>query len=400
MLYRLLLAFACFLSCFSPVVFADTGGAITSIVLQETIPQNMQNGQLWRYSNGDTYQGEWRNNRPHGKGRYLRMSGDEYVGDFYNGRFQGQGEYRYGNGDVYKGHWENGMRSGQGEMRYQNGNRYTGEWKNDKREGKGELVYRSGSFYKGNWLNDERTGKGFSQFRNGERYAGDFVRNERHGYGVKVDSNGDVYRGTFSHGQRHGVGECHHDGGDIRVCLFDHGNEITDPVKLDLAQQYLKKHKPVYDFNGGIAYHLEDKYTKARYYVTSTQVWWEKTPAMLTDRLRIRSEDENQFLSLTINDYTGPGVYHLHKGDIIAASRNGDPIGLTDDAVARVEIKSDENGEINGFFNISNMKEDGEKSRNYQISGGQFQAMSQPPDKLPNESPAEKYLVENRVSKE
>src|SRR5690606_14230548 len=144
-------------------------------------------------------------------------------------------------------------------------------------------------------------GKGFMQYRNGQRYAGNYASDKPHGYGVLVESTGDVDRGTFSRGVRHGVGECNLEGGVMRMCLFDRGNEILDPVELDLAQAYMEHNRPVYEFNGGIAYQMEDEFTKARYQVTSQQVWWEKTVAMLSDQLRIRSEDENHFIYLIIN---------------------------------------------------------------------------------------------------
>ncbi|MEZ5507679.1 MAG: hypothetical protein R3F38_17645 [Gammaproteobacteria bacterium] len=372
---------------------AGTDTIVTAIVFSETIPQTMQDGQQWRFSNGDTYQGAWRNNRPHGQGRYLTLKGDEYAGTFHNGRFQGQGTFRFSNGDVYQGQWLDGQMHGRGEMKYQNGNVYSGEWAEGVRQGKGELVYRSGSFYKGNWLADEKSGKGYTQYRNGQRHVGEYSNNRPHGYGVQVESDGRTYRGTFSRGLRHGAGECNQEGGVVKVCLFDRGNEITDPAKLELAAKYLEKQQPVYDFNGGIAYHMEDMFTKGRYYVTSSQVWWERTEAMLADQLRIRSQDENQFIYLIINGYTGPGVYHLHKGDVIAASRSGEPIELGDDAIARVEIKTDENGEINGVFSISNLKDDSSNVRTYRIFDGRFQALNKPAEAAPGDNDVQNYLV-------
>lgn len=372
---------------------ANTDTIVTAIVFSETIPQIMEDGQQWQFSNGDTYQGSWRDNRPHGQGRYVTLKGDEYVGTFHNGRFHGEGTFRFSNGDVYQGQWQDGQMHGHGEMKYQNGNVYRGEWVQGMRQGKGELVYRSGSFYKGNWLADEKSGKGYTQYRNGQRHVGEYRNNRPHGYGVEVDSDGRTYRGTFSRGVRHGAGECNQDGGVAKVCLFDRGNEIFDPIKLELAAKYLEKQQPVYEFNGGIAYHMEDMFTKGRYYITSSQVWWERTEAMLADQLRIRSQDENQFIYLIINGYTGPGVYHLHKGEVIAASRAGEPIELGDDAVARVEIKSDENGEINGEFSISKLKDDGRSGRTYRIFDGRFQALSKPVEATPGDSEVQHYLV-------
>lgn len=36
---------------------------------------------------------------------------------------------RYSNGDRYEGNWKNDKRSGKGEMRYANGDSYVGNWK-------------------------------------------------------------------------------------------------------------------------------------------------------------------------------------------------------------------------------------------------------------------------------
>ncbi|HVL02623.1 MAG TPA: hypothetical protein VM553_22545 [Dongiaceae bacterium] len=383
-----------------PVQAAAPEAVATDIVFQETISQTMTSGQTWRYSNGDVYQGEWANNRPHGQGHYQRMNGDEYTGQFNNGRFQGKGTCKYANGDTYEGNWENGLPSGDGEMKYQNGNRFVGEWKDGERSGKGQLFYRSGSYYKGNWARNEKSGKGFMQYRNGERYVGDYADNKPHGFGVQVESTGDVYRGTFSRGFRHGAGECNREGGEVKVCLFDRGNEIRDPVKLDLARQYLEKKRPVYEFNGGIAYQMEDEFTKARYHVTSQQVWWEKTDALLKDQLRIRSEDENHFIYLIINGYTGPGTYHLHKGEIIASSRDGEPVEMAENSVARVDIKSDRNGQVDGTFSITGLAGDGDKPRRYRLYDGQFQASANKPENTPKQSEAEKLLVKNQNQEE
>ncbi len=383
----------------STVSLAASEDQVTSITVNEIIPQTMTDGQQWRYSNGDVYQGAWRDNRPDGQGRYLSLQGDEFVGNFDDGHFQGEGTFRFSNGDVYEGNWEAGVMQGSGKMRYQNGNVYTGEWKNGMRDGKGELVYRSGSFYKGNWKQDEKSGKGYTQYRNGQRHVGEYLSNQPHGFGVQV-ANHETYRGTFSRGLRHGAGECNQDDGDIRVCLFDRGKEITDPAKLELAAKYLEKNKPTEEYNGGIAYHLEDTFTKGRYYVSSSQVWWEKTEALLSDQLRIRSQDQSQFIYLIINGYTGPGVYQLHKGDVMAASRSGEPLELDDDAVAKVEIHSDKNGEIKGEFSVSGLKEESDRPRGYRIYDGRFQALSRPAARSPGNSEEGNYLVREQESPE
>ena len=367
---------------------------VTEIVFKETIPELMLNGESWKFSNGDVYTGMWLHNKPHGKGVYQRLNGDVYNGEFNNGYMQGVGSYKFANGDLYTGGWEKGLTKGQGVLQYQNGNRYVGGWQSGLRHGKGKLYYRSGSVYESYWSQDEKEGKGLMTYRNGERYIGDYKNNNPHGHGIKTEADGSSYRGTFSRGLKHGVGECSMEGGVIHVCLFDKGREIRDKTKLELAKAYYEKHQPKYEFKGGIAYHLQDEFTKARYYVTTKNVWWEKTVALLETQLRIRSEDDEQFLYLIVNRYTGPGVYHLRKGEIMASSLDGTAIELPDDIVARLEIKTDEHGEIHGVFSIPQLAHS-ESNKLYKIYDGQFEAKSSPP-KDANENEHLDFLVKNR----
>ena len=55
------------------------------------------------YSNGDWYEGEFKNGICHGKGTYHYANGDYYVGDFYEGKRHGQGVYYHNDGGVYEG---------------------------------------------------------------------------------------------------------------------------------------------------------------------------------------------------------------------------------------------------------------------------------------------------------
>lgn len=374
--------------------YAAVTEVVTEIVFKETIPELMLAGESWKFSNGDTYTGMWLHNKPHGKGVYQRLNGDVYTGEFRDGYMQGVGSYKFQNGDVYTGGWDKGLTSGRGVIEYQNGNRYVGGWQQGLRHGKGKLYYRSGSVYEGYWSDDEKEGKGLMTYRNGERYIGDYKNNKPHGHGIKTEADGSSYRGTFSRGLKHGVGECNQEGGVIHVCLFDKGREIRDKSKLELAKAYYEKHQPKYEFKGGIAYHLQDEFTKARYYVTTDNVWWEKTVALLETQLRIRSEDDDQFLYLIVNRYTGPGVYHLRKGEIMASSLDGSPIELPDDIVARLEIKADDDGEIQGVFSIPQLSHS-ESNKLYKIYDGQFEAKSSPPKEAKGNEHLE-FLVKNR----
>mgnify|MGYP001949398292 CR=1 FL=1 len=61
---------------------------------------------IWRGKDGDSYAGEWKDNKPDGSGLHLWKNGDKYEGEWYQSLKQGQGSDMFANGDVYA---ENGM---------------------------------------------------------------------------------------------------------------------------------------------------------------------------------------------------------------------------------------------------------------------------------------------------
>ena len=63
------------------------------------------------YLNGNTYEGDWQNDKKHGKGRYVYYSTDEYYdGDWREGERHGKGEAGYAYGDVYVGDFKKNER--------------------------------------------------------------------------------------------------------------------------------------------------------------------------------------------------------------------------------------------------------------------------------------------------
>ena len=77
---------------------------------------------------GDKYTGDFKYNRPWGKGEIKRGKepfvgnpGDRYVGEFLEGRMHGKGKYYYANGDIYDGEWHVNLRIGKGIFSGKNG---------------------------------------------------------------------------------------------------------------------------------------------------------------------------------------------------------------------------------------------------------------------------------------
>ena len=60
-----------------------------------------------------------------------------------------KGIFTWPNGDTYEGEYKDDIRNGFGIYKYKDGNRYEGEWKNDQKNGKGkELILFKIAFIK------------------------------------------------------------------------------------------------------------------------------------------------------------------------------------------------------------------------------------------------------------
>jgi hypothetical protein len=79
----------------------------------------------------DHYEGDCKKGKASGNGK--AEGTDQYIGEFKNGLPHGSGLYRWKNGDFYEGKWANGKREGAGGMSYKRSGKtdslVTGFWK-------------------------------------------------------------------------------------------------------------------------------------------------------------------------------------------------------------------------------------------------------------------------------
>lgn len=83
-------------------------------------------------SNGDRFEGEWKDDRKNGHGTYTTADGARYVGEWKDDRFDGQGTLTDARGNKYVGAWKAGRRNGQGTATFSNGSTYSGPWIDDQ----------------------------------------------------------------------------------------------------------------------------------------------------------------------------------------------------------------------------------------------------------------------------
>jgi len=74
-----------------------------------------------------------------GKARVILTNGNSHEGDSWEyGVRQGKGIYRWVNGDIYEGDFVDGKKEGEGKLFRADGSRYEGPWENDVAHGKGK----------------------------------------------------------------------------------------------------------------------------------------------------------------------------------------------------------------------------------------------------------------------
>ncbi len=93
--------------------------------------------------------GEWKNDKCHGNGVYLYQSGGRYEGERREGRRHGKGKWWSPTGDFYEGEWKLNKRYGYGVYLSQCGGKYEGDWKRGKRHGKGKQWFSDDDIYEG-----------------------------------------------------------------------------------------------------------------------------------------------------------------------------------------------------------------------------------------------------------
>ncbi|CAD7947745.1 unnamed protein product [Amoebophrya sp. A120] len=157
------------------------------------------------FLHGESYKGEWLNDRKHGYGVFTyKDGGSKYEGQFAHNKREGEGVLWMAEGKLkmrkeYIGVWKNDKRHGKGTAFYPHGECYQGEWQDNKRHGEGQMKYKDGSLYVGQWFDDVRTGYGHLTKGNGDVYEGYWVKDAREGGGSYFyKSTGKVYVGEWA----------------------------------------------------------------------------------------------------------------------------------------------------------------------------------------------------------
>ena len=159
------------------------------------------------FSNGNKYDGEWKNDTYDGQGTFYFADGRKYVGEFKNGAYNGQGTFYFTDGRKYVGEFKNNAYEGQGIFYGANGKKeYEGEYKNNKKDGQGTYYFANGNKYVGEFKSNTYNGQGTFYFASGNKYVGEFKNGAYNGQGTFYFASGNKYVGEFKDGAYNGQG--------------------------------------------------------------------------------------------------------------------------------------------------------------------------------------------------
>ena len=196
------------------------------------IKGDCENGQgTYKYSNGDVYEGQWKDSKFNGQGTYKWSNGDVYVGQWKDDKRNGQGKNTYSDGTVSVGQFKDDKANGQGTYININGVKSKGIWVDGKLDGKtledldkltqsnqtktgcitgdckdGQGTYRwsSGTVYEGQWKDGKKNGQATVKYSDGGVYEGQFKDDKRNGQGTYTNINGVKSSGIWVDGKLDG----------------------------------------------------------------------------------------------------------------------------------------------------------------------------------------------------
>jgi hypothetical protein len=178
--------------------------------------------------------------------KYKWSNGETYEGELKNGLFEGMGIYFWSDGSAYSGQWKGGLKHGQGILLNSYGTTTAGYWKDnnyygttppptetvvtpvvptptvtptatttgcvsgDCDNGFGKYIYSDGDVYEGNFFLSYRHGFGKYTYAEGDMYDGIWSWNVRTGLGYYKWPSGNQYIGYWKDNNMEGLGTKYH----------------------------------------------------------------------------------------------------------------------------------------------------------------------------------------------
>jgi len=147
----------------------------------------------------------------------------DFEGDVFCGMRHGQGKVLF-RGETYEGEWRWDKRHGRGSAKLADGTQIDGDWLNNKPEGFVRLHNAEGKLvYDGEMKDGKRHGLGRGVFESGDIYDGNWKAGRLHERGTYYFTNGTKLQGSWNEGLYHGVGLFHFPDGSRSRRIYDRG---------------------------------------------------------------------------------------------------------------------------------------------------------------------------------
>lgn len=131
----------------------EEGSFVEKARYEGNFKDNMKHGVgKMTFPNGDTYEGQWVENKIQGEGSYVyKKSDDVYSGTWLDGKKHGKGRYEYSaDQSILFGQWEAGQIT-TGKWELKGAAVYDGEFKLGRPVGAGQFTFASGLVQTGNY---------------------------------------------------------------------------------------------------------------------------------------------------------------------------------------------------------------------------------------------------------
>ena len=238
-------------------------------MVQNILVNGKRNGSgILLYSNGDKYEGDWKNDKKHGIGVTISKYGGQFETKWLDGRlveeklvpiknygvpeiYKNDTTIVFSNGDKYIGKWENGNSNGQGILKWKFVGKYHGEgvvisidgsefetewiaeklpeqqlipvkpdWDSEKHKKDTTIIYANGDKYIGQWKDGKSNGPGSLIYPNGDKYKGEWKNGKKHGIGVTISKDGKIIEeGAYKDGKKEGLWVIFYENGQKQIEL-------------------------------------------------------------------------------------------------------------------------------------------------------------------------------------
>eukprot|EP00747_Dinoflagellata_sp_TGD_P218303 gnl/TRDRNA2_/TRDRNA2_90581_c0_seq1.p1 gnl/TRDRNA2_/TRDRNA2_90581_c0~~gnl/TRDRNA2_/TRDRNA2_90581_c0_seq1.p1 ORF type:complete len:326 (-),score=37.82 gnl/TRDRNA2_/TRDRNA2_90581_c0_seq1:40-1017(-) len=157
------------------------------------------------HANGDRFFGQFVDGRKSGHGEDNLEDGTAFIGE-YEGDERISGRLMFPDGETYEGNYVNNKPGGSGQMNFPDGRLYEGQFQDGSPSGEGVMTWTSGQTYKGNFMAGLYHGKGTMTWPDASVFQGDFVDGKKHGEGFGRWPDGRSYWGYWENDLQHGDG--------------------------------------------------------------------------------------------------------------------------------------------------------------------------------------------------